>query len=156
MPRPTKQQVEGELKEYISRHEKAPGQDVYEFNIKVQVIRVPDVVREGATEEQIDEHVKDEMNLAVWGFIRWVERNYPWLEKWGTSGRSGGWLQLTAKDSVFDEEGDVVLSDARRRVTDLDEIIEEGRKRKDALVRRLQSVGGYPSSWGRAKYWEPD
>lgn len=165
----SKEEVEEELRKYLSVHERAgPGGEMYDFNIKIRRIDVPDVVREfkGWTEEEVSGQVGAYMQHVLQDFAEVIEERYGWIEGWQQAGRMGGWLVLSTDEPVLDESGRIPfdvegeskravsreLAPARKRLRDLREIEGLVDRAKRDIVKELED----PRWWGiTPKDWRP-
>lgn len=160
----TPEELEEELRGYLSRHVRGPG-EAYEFNIKVRRLNIPDRVREHLGEERLAVIVQNEMTDALTGFVDWSEGDFGWISGWEQAGRGGGWLVFHTNEpvlpvvNVHGEVEDVEL--AEQRLKDLNTIDERIRRSIDEMERDFAS----PRFWGHLipefkalisrKHWDP-
>lgn len=165
----SREEVEEELRKYLSTHERPrSGEEMYDFNIKIYRINVPDVVREikGWTEAQLSDHVESAMADFLKDFVMALMQRYHWIHEWNQAGRMGGWLVFVTDLPVLDMHGEIplyyeapstrnlsrALAPARKRLRDLREIEGLVDRAKRDLVRELED----PKWWGiTPKDWRP-
>lgn len=104
-----KEVLEKRLRGYLSKHEeaRAAGAEVYEFNIKMYRINIPDIVFQLEDKDAINDGIatEQEERLAIFGDA--MEEAFPWISKWGRAGRSGGWLLIATDPPVLDDQGKI-------------------------------------------------
>lgn len=154
MPPPRRDKIYQRLLKHISRHDPGRGGEAYDFNIRLREIYIPDSVRSAVTQGDIDYRVADESEGRLRSFAERLELEFPWIESWGQTGRSGGWLTIVTNDAVIDEAPEwpspESLKAARGRLADLDRIRDMVNEEVSAFERDLESEafwGVEPEEW---------
>lgn len=135
-------------KEFASRH--THGEEIYEFNIKIQKLDIPEIVRQTSTKENLEFNVDDLMEERLREFAESLESKYYWIRRWGREGRSGGWLVLEPDEPMFSAAEDVSIRMLEKRIKDLRAIGESLKKAKAKLRRDVASKefwGIGPTDW---------
>jgi len=133
------------IESFLSRHRIPKSwEEIYDFNIKLPVIRVPQSIRDKVSEGRLSEFFNFAMEHDLEAFTEGLKTDYPWIVEWGQQGRSGGWLVLVSKDPVRDEWGEVPdLRRARKRLRDLEKIESEIRESMKSLRSYYETVEPY-------------
>jgi len=128
-------------KRFKSRHYQKEGVEVYDFNIKIYLVDIPDIVSELLTQDEIDEKYQEAAQRALQDLAEQLKGDYDWISNWYQEGRSGGWLTLVAHDEVFLEENPIRVP--RKRIRDLREIDKKVRTAARDFVNMVES----PDFW---------
>ena len=140
------------LKEYrehfASSHYDSEGKEAYDFNIKIQKINIPTIVRRAYKEDEIQKRYEVAAIGTVEGVKQMLEDNYDWIEEVYQTGRSGGWLTVVTEIPVF--RGEAKLSEMRARIADLQNIETTLKVVKGDFIRDMESTDFWeigPRDW---------
>lgn len=168
----SREKLEKGLSRFMSRHTRdislREGQEAYDFNIKVQKIDIPDIVRQLKSASEIDDVAETQMRARLTIFADALVETYPWVDDWYTTGRSGGWLTLVTDEPVLTDNWEIprtdvpegpkewapahVLGVAARRLRELEDINLKIQDGISELIFDLES----PSWWDvTPKDWMP-
>lgn len=173
-PRPPldRAKIEKGLSRFMSRHTRdfglRDGEEAYDFDIKIQKIDIPDIVRQLKSDGEIDEVSEAQMNSRFTIFADSLKEIYPWVKEWYQTGRSGGWLTIVTGEPVLTDNWEIPRSDIRegpkewaptyalsaaaKRLEALEEIKRNVENGIDELVGDLESRAW----WGiTPKDWKP-
>lgn len=157
MAKPRRDEIYQRLSRYISRHhDPGPGREAYDFNIKIRKLDIPDSVRASMSAREIDEIFENESEDRLRSFADDLLWGFPWMEGWGQTGRSGGWLTVTTQEPVLDEGPEwpspESLKAARKRLADLDSIRTVVNNAVSEFERELETE----AFWGlEPEEWRP-
>ena len=93
----------------------------------------------------MDDVSESESGGALEFLVDHILHNYEWAEDWYQSGRSGGWLVVSANDPVTDDWN---MRRVRSRVKDLMEITNLIDEARNKLIRDLESEDWWSKNWG--------
>jgi hypothetical protein len=143
-------------KDFQSRHYQRTGQEAYDFNIKIQKINIPDIVRQIMSEDSIETNYQRAAEVALADFVQDIIYDYDWVDDWHQEGRMGGWLTLITNDMVFVDG--IRLGAPRKRIRDLRDIDERLRIRKREFIKEMESTDFWevgPRDWSPRAKWKP-
>lgn len=169
--RMTRESLNKAFSKFMSRHHRADaGEEAYDFNIKIQKINIPEVVRKLKGDQDVEDQADREIQDRLINFASSLEAMYPWISGWGQFGHSGGWLTLMTDEPVLTGNEEVPLEPhhegapkgwmpnaaikpAMKRLSDLQDIAELVRKGVRTLKNDLEG----PEYWEiTPKDWVPE
>jgi len=133
---------------FASSHYDPAGEEAYDFNIKMQKINIPKVVRSAYSQDAIQRKYEVAAVGAVEGVKQYLEDKHDWIEKVLQTGRSGGWLTVVTERPVFLDEAKV--SEMRDRIADLRDIEKDLKIIKGDFIRDMESTDFWeigPRDW---------
>lgn len=153
--------------DYLGQH---PGYfihegEVYEFDIKIRRINIPDAVRENLSVSAIGSVADDEAIVQLGILCEEVKGLFPWVEGCSQAGRSGGWFLINTHDAVWADSHDnpADLKRVKRRLRELRAIEDLVDRAKREYVKALESIEWWVERnpgqfWIRPgkKEWRPD
>lgn len=140
-----------EFKPFLSTHG-PQGEEAYQFNIKIQKVDIPDIVRRVLGEDALNQRFEQEQQRRLEEFAAAVEYASDWISGWTQAGRSGGWLIFTPFNEVLSETDDFNFTEAKTRLQSLRKIGKELREAIDQFKRDMRD----PAWWGVGpKDWIP-
>lgn len=140
-----------EFEPFLSTH--GPhGEEAYQFNIKIQKVDIPDMVRRVLGEDALNQKFEEVQNQRLVVFANDVQADNDWIDGWGQYGRSGGWLVFWPFYRVLSDSHGFDFTGARARLKSLRKIEKELREAIVQFKRDMQN----PAWWGVGpKDWMP-
>lgn len=133
---------------FASRHVR--GEEAYEFNIKIQKLDIPEIVRHTGTRDNLEFNVEELMEERLREFVEALESRFHWIRRWSRAGRSGGWLVLEPDEPLFTAADEVTVRMLEKRIKDLrtiDELLKKAKAKlkRDAASKDFWGIG--PTDW---------
>jgi len=84
------------FEKFRSRHEHE--ENIFEFDIKIEFIEIPEWVYDKLSEREVDELFWFELEDRLNDFVNELKEKYDWIGRVWTAGRMGGWLNIEDKN----------------------------------------------------------